>query len=92
MPFKRTECYLDIECQLDEILQQVSSGVPEQKVVEDIGVALSDWVSFKLSRPEAVAALLPAVLAPMQSGTPMAARKPSRRRGMTCRKEVKIAP
>lgn len=58
MPCNEDIIWPEIECQLDEILLQVSSGIPEECVMRSIGVPFSEWASFKVRRMNASAPLI----------------------------------
>lgn len=58
----------EIDCQLDEILRCLSSGIPEEYVMRRIGVSYDDWVRYKVDRFHTLSPLFPT--------TTTAARKP----------------
>lgn len=50
--------WFDIECQLDEIILQMHSGVPEEHIMRSIGITYEDWSSYKAQRLTPVLSLL----------------------------------
>lgn len=71
----------EIDCQIDEILLQVSSGVPEEQIMRSIGVELRDWMSYKMTNLDSMAALFPNLTTPSDRACDQRRRKHARRRG-----------
>ena len=50
--------WIDIECQLDEIVLQMNSGVPEEHIMRSIGISYEEWFLYKAQRLTPVISLL----------------------------------
>ena len=50
--------WIDIECQLDEIILQMNSGVPEEHIMRSIGISHEEWFLYKAQRLTPVISLL----------------------------------
>ena len=59
----------EIECQLDEILLCLSSGIPEDYVMRRIGVSYDDWIRYKVDRFHTLSPLFPASTAATRKHT-----------------------
>lgn len=60
----------EIECQLDEILICLSSGIPEEYVMRRIGIPYDDWIRYKVDRFHTLSPLFPASAAAARRHTP----------------------
>lgn len=48
MSIASTPGWFEIECQLNEILLRVSSGIPEECIMRSIGIPFDEWASYKV--------------------------------------------
>lgn len=60
----------EIECQLNEILICLSSGIPEEYVMRRIGVSYDDWIRYKVDRFHTLSPLFPTTAAAARKHTP----------------------
>lgn len=60
----------EIDCQLDEILLCLSSGIPEEHVMRRIGISYDDWIRYKVDRFHTLSPLFPPSASAARKHTP----------------------